>query len=252
MAKAALVTGGGKRVGRAIALGLARAGWNVVVHYDRSREDAEATAAEARGAGVAAAALQGDLSDAATAQALVPRAAEAVGPLACLVNNASIFEMDKIDSVTAESWNRHQNVNLRAPLLLSQAFAAQLPDDAADGNIVNLLDQRVWRLTPYFLSYTVSKTGLWTLTRTLAMALAPRIRVNGVGPGPTLQSTRQTPEQFARQQALTPLGRGASPEEIAEAVLFIIGARAMTGQMLALDGGQHLAWRPPDPEALKE
>ncbi len=251
MARAALVTGGGKRVGRAIALGLARAGWNVVVHYDRSREDAEATAAEARGAGVEAAALQADLDDAATAQALVPRAAEAVGPLACLVNNASIFEMDKIDSVTVVSWDRHLDVNLRAPLLLSQAFTAQLPEDA-EGNIVNLLDQRVWRLTPYFLSYTVSKTGLWTLTQTLAMALAPRIRVNGVGPGPTLQSTRQTPEQFARQQALTPLGRGAAPDEIAEAVLFILGARAMTGQMLALDGGQHLAWRPPDAEALKE
>jgi NAD(P)-dependent dehydrogenase (short-subunit alcohol dehydrogenase family) len=252
MAKAALVTGGGRRVGRAIVLALARSGWDVAVHYDRSREEAEATAAEARGAGVRAAALQADLVAASTAQALVPRAAEAVGPLACLVNNASIFEMDKIDSVTAESWDRHQNVNLRAPLLLSQAFAAQLPAVAAEGNIVNLLDQRVWRLTPYFLSYTVSKTGLWTLTRTLAMALAPRIRVNAIGPGPTLRSTRQTPEQFARQQALTPLGHGASPEEIAEAVLFILGARAMTGQMLALDGGQHLAWRPPDADALNE
>jgi NAD(P)-dependent dehydrogenase (short-subunit alcohol dehydrogenase family) len=251
MAGAALVTGGGKRVGRAIALALARAGWNVAVHYGRSAEEAEATAAQARLAGVQAAALQADLEDAAAAQALVPRAAEAVGPLSCLVNNASIFEMDKIDSVTVESWDRHLDVNLRAPLLLSQAFAAQLPGDA-EGNIVNLLDQRVWRLTPYFLSYTVSKTGLWTLTRTLAMALAPGIRVNGIGPGPTLQSTRQTPEQFARQQALTPLGRGAAPEEIAEAVLFILRARAMTGQMLALAGGQHLAWRPPDAEALRE
>jgi NAD(P)-dependent dehydrogenase (short-subunit alcohol dehydrogenase family) len=251
LAGAALVTGGGKRVGRAIALALARAGWNVAVHYGRSAEEAEATAAQARLAGVQAAALQADLEDAAAAQALVPRAAEAVGPLSCLVNNASIFEMDKIDSVTVASWDRHLDVNLRAPLLLSQAFAAQLPGDA-EGNIVNLLDQRVWRLTPYFLSYTVSKTGLWTLTRTLAMALAPGIRVNGIGPGPTLQSTRQTPEQFARQQALTPLGRGAAPEEIAEAVLFILRARAMTGQMLALDGGQHLAWRPPDAEALKE
>ena len=252
MARAALVTGGGKRVGRAIALALARDGWDVAVHYDRSRDEAEATAAEARAVGVKAAALQADLEDAAAAQALVPRAVKAVAPLSCLVNNASIFEMDKIDSVTVASWDRHLDVNLRAPLLLSQAFAAQLPADAAEGNVVNLLDQRVWRLTPYFLSYTVSKTGLWTLTQTLAMALAPRIRVNGVGPGPTLQSTRQTPEQFARQQALTPLGRGAAPEEIAEAVLFILRARSMTGQMLALDGGQHLAWRPPDAEALKE
>ena len=252
MSGAALVTGGGKRVGKAIALALARAGWNVAVHYDRSREAAEATAAEIRGLGVRAAALQADLADAEASRALVPRAAAALGPLSCLVNNASIFEMDKIDSVSAESWDRHQNINLRAPLLLSQAFAAQLPAEAAEGAIVNLLDQRIWRLTPYFLSYTVSKTGLWTLTRTLAMALAPRIRVNGIGPGPTLQSERQTPEQFARQQALTPLGRGAAPEEIAAAVLFILSARAMTGQMLALDGGQHLAWRPPDAESLKE
>lgn len=251
MAKAALVTGGAKRVGKAIALALAEQGWNVGVHYDRSREEAEATAAEARRFGVQAAALQADLEEADAAQALVPRAAAALGPLACLVNNASIFEMDKIDSVTVASWDRHLDVNLRAPLLLSQAFARQLPADS-EGNIVNLLDQRVWRLTPFFLSYTVSKTGLWTLTRTLAMALAPRIRVNGVGPGPTLPSARQTDEQFARQQGATLLGRGATPEEIAEAVLFILRSRAMTGQMIALDGGQHLAWRPPDPAALKE
>lgn len=251
MGKAALVTGGAKRVGRAIALALAREGWDVCVHYDRSRAEAEATASEARQFGVKAAAVQADLEDAAAAPGLVARAADAVGPLACLVNNASIFEMDKIDSVTVESWDRHLDVNLRAPLLLSQAFARQLPADW-EGVIVNLLDQRVWRLTPFFLSYTVSKAGLWTLTRTLAMALAPRIRVNGVGPGPTLPSTRQTPEQFARQQASTLLGRGASPEEIADAVLFILRARAMTGQMIALDGGQHLAWRAPDPDSLKE
>jgi len=252
MTQAALVTGGAKRVGRAVALALARAGWDVCVHYDRSRDAAEETAAEARAAGVRAAVAQADLADAAAASALLGRAAEAVGPLSCLVNNASIFEMDKIETVTVESWDRHLDVNLRAPLLLSQAFARQLPDSAAEGNIVNLLDQRIWRLTPYFLSYTVSKTGLWTLTRTLAMALGPRIRVNGIGPGPTLQSERQTPEQFARQQASTLLGRGAPPEEIADAVLFLLRTPSMTGQMLALDGGQHLAWRPPAPDLLVE
>jgi NAD(P)-dependent dehydrogenase (short-subunit alcohol dehydrogenase family) len=252
MRRAALITGGAKRVGRAIVLALAREGWDVCVHYDRSRDAAEETAAEARRLGVKAATAQAELGDAAAARALVPRTVQAVGPLACLVNNASIFEMDKIDSVTVDSWDRHLDVNLRAPLLLSQAFAAQLPSAAPEGNIVNLLDQRIWRLTPYFLSYTVSKTGLWTLTRTLAMALAPRIRVNGVGPGPTLQSERQTPEQFARQQASTLLGRGAPPEEIASAVLFLLATPSMTGQMLALDGGQHLAWRPPAPDALLE
>jgi NAD(P)-dependent dehydrogenase (short-subunit alcohol dehydrogenase family) len=152
--------------------------------------------------------------------------------------------MDMVDSATRESWDAHMETNLRAPLVLSQAFAAQLPADA-QGNIVNLLDQRVWKLTPYFLSYTVSKMGLWTLTRTLALALAPRIRVNGIGPGPALPSTRQTDEQFASHCEALPLKRGTTPDEIAATLMYILAAPSMTGQMIALDGGEHLAWQLP-------
>jgi NAD(P)-dependent dehydrogenase (short-subunit alcohol dehydrogenase family) len=171
----------------------------------------------------------------------VPRAVAALGPLGCLVNNASSFENDAVATATRASWDEHIEVNLRAPLVLMQGFAAQLPE-AASGAIINMLDQRVWSLTPYFVSYTVSKAGLWTLTQTMALALAPRIRVNGIGPGPTLPSPRQSEEQFARQCAAVPLRRGTSPEEIAAAVRFILAAPAMTGQMIALDGGQHLGW----------
>jgi NAD(P)-dependent dehydrogenase (short-subunit alcohol dehydrogenase family) len=241
---AALVTGAAKRIGRAIALDLAKHGWTVGVHYHRSAPEAAEVVREIEGGGGRAAALHADLSREADAQALIPIATEALGPLTCLVNNASLFEMDKIETVTRASWDAHIDTNLRAPLVLSQVFAGQLPADAA-GVIVNMLDQRVWNLTPYFLSYTVAKMGLWTLTRTLALALAPRIRVNGIGPGPTLPSPRQTPEQFARQCQAMPLGRGTTREEICSAVRFILDTPAMTGQMIALDGGQHLGWAQP-------
>jgi NAD(P)-dependent dehydrogenase (short-subunit alcohol dehydrogenase family) len=241
---AALVTGAARRIGRAIALDLAAHGWRVAVHYRHSAAEAAEVVREIVGRGGRAVALQADLAREAHIQALIPRAAEALGPLTCLVNNASVFEMDKIDTVTRASWDAHIETNLRAPLVLSQAFARQLPA-AADGVIVNMLDQRVWNLTPYFLSYTVAKMGLWTLTRTLALALAPRIRVNGIGPGPTLPSPRQTPEQFAQQCRMMPLGRGTTLAEICAALQFILDAPAMTGQMIALDGGQHLGWAQP-------
>ena len=240
-APVALVTGAAKRIGRAIALELARHGWAVAVHYRRSRVAAEDVAAEIRKLGGRAATLACDLSHEAEVAQLVPRAATALGALSCLVNSASNFEMDRADTVTRESWDRHIETNLRAPLVLSQAFARQLPE-GTQGNIVNMLDQRVWKLTPYFLSYTVAKSGLWTLTRTLALALAPRIRVNGIGPGPTLPSERQTAEQFKQQQLAVPLKRGATPEEIAATVCFILATPSMTGQMIALDGGEHLGW----------
>jgi len=239
----ALVTGGAKRLGRAIALALAGNGWDVAVHFHGSKDEAEATAAEIRKRGRRAAIIQADLTREREVESILPRVIEELGPLTCLVNNASVFEMDKIDTVTRESWDRHIEAGLRAPLVLSQAFARQLPE-GSDGNIVNMLDQRVWKLTPYFLSYTVAKMGLWTLTRTLAQALAPRIRVNGIGPGPTLPSPRQSQEQLERQWSAMPLGRGTTPEEIAAAVRFILAAPAMTGQMIALDGGQHLQWSP--------
>ena len=237
---AALITGAAQRIGRAIALDLASHGWAIAVHYRRSKAEAEALATEIAGRGGKAAALACDLAREAEVQTLVPRAAEALGqPLTCLVNNASNFEMDKVDTATRDSWDRHIETNLRAPLVLSQAFARQLPA-GSEGNIVNLLDQRVWKLTPYFLSYTVAKSGLWTLTRTLA--LAPQIRVNGIGPGPTLPSERQSAEQFRQQQLAVPLKHGATPEEIAATVRFILATPSMTGQMIALDGGEHLGW----------
>jgi NAD(P)-dependent dehydrogenase (short-subunit alcohol dehydrogenase family) len=239
---AALITGAAQRIGRAIALELANHGWAVALHFRRSREAAEKLAKEIEGRGGTAVTLAADLAQESEVQTLVPRAAQALGrPLTCLVNNASNFEMDKVDTATRESWDRHIETNLRAPLVLSQAFARQLPE-GSDGNIVNLLDQRVWKLTPYFLSYTVAKSGLWTLTRTLALALAPHIRVNGIGPGPTLPSERQTAEQFRQQQAAVPLKHGATPEEIAATVRFILATPSMTGQMIALDGGEHLGW----------
>ena len=242
--KAALVTGGGRRIGRACALALAEAGYAVAVHYHRSGKAAEGVAASIREAGGNAIALAADLADEDAVTALLPRAAAALGPIGVLVNNASVFEHDTSDTVTRQGWDAHLSVNLRAPFVLIQEFARHLSADAS-GNIVNLLDERVWNLTPYFVSYTASKAGLWTLTQTMALALAPRIRVNGIGPGPTLPSRRQSHEQFLQQCHAMPLQRGTSPEEIAAALRFILNAPAMTGQMIALDGGQHLGWAQP-------
>lgn len=242
--KVALVTGAARRIGKAIALRLAEHGWNVAIHYRNSAAKAEAVAAEVRLRGGKAVTIEADLANEHEVEAIIPKVAEQLGEVSLLVNNASVFEMDKAETVTRASWDKHLEVNLRAPLVLSQAFARQFTADRG-GNIINLLDQRVWKLTPYFISYTVAKMGLWTLTRTLALSYAPRIRVNGIGPGPTLASPRQTPEQFAQQSAAMPLGHGASPREIARAVLFILDSSSMTGQMIALDGGEHLGWQVP-------
>ncbi len=246
---AALVTGGGRRLGRAIALALAAEGHPVAVHCRTSRDAAEATAAAIRDAGGHAAVLAADLSDEAQTAALAAEASRAVGPLGVLVNNASLFERDEWDTADRASWDRHMEPNLRAPFVLAQAFARALPD-GAEGNVINMLDQRVWSLTPHFMSYTVSKAGLWALTRSLALALAPRIRVNAIGPGPALPSARQSAEQFARQCASTPLRRGTDPAEVGRAMLAILALRSMTGQMIALDGGQHLQWGPPPDGSL--
>lgn len=241
--RAALVTGGAVRIGRAIVLALAEAGFSVAVHYHGSADAADAVAAEARTHGVRACALRADLATEAEVEALPARAAAALGPLGVLVNNASTFVRDEWDSATRASWDQHLEPNLRAPFVLTQGFARALPD-GAEGVVVNLIDQRVWSLTPHFVSYSLSKAGLWALTQSLALALAPRIRVNGIGPGPTLPSPRQTEEQFARQCASVPLGHGTSPEEVARAVMCLLALPAVTGQMLALDGGQHLQWHP--------
>jgi NAD(P)-dependent dehydrogenase (short-subunit alcohol dehydrogenase family) len=241
--RAALVTGGAKRLGRAMALALAETGFDLAIHYGGSATEAEETADAVRAHGRRAVTLQADLAKEAEVARLVPAAQAALGPVGVLVNNASTFERDEWHDATRETWDAHLEPNLRAPFVLAQAVAKALPA-AAEGVVVNLLDQRVWSLTPHFVSYTVSKAALWTLTQTMALALAPRIRVNGIGPGPALPSPRQTQEQFDRQARSVPLGRGTSPEEVAAALLAILSLPSMTGQMIALDGGQHLQWSP--------
>ena len=251
MPRAALVTGGAARIGRTIAEALARDGWAVAVHHRSSAAAAESLVAAIEKGGGRAVALGADLAEEAQVEALASRAAEALGPLGCLVNNASVFDHDELESADRASWERHMAVNLRAPFVLIQKFAAALPD-GAEGCIVNMLDQRVWSLTPHFTSYTLSKAGLWALTQTAALALAPRIRVNAIGPGPTLPSARQSPEHFARQCNETPLKRSVAPGDIADGIRFILGARALTGQMVALDSGQHMGWAMPQGEPILE
>lgn len=239
--RAALVTGAAKRIGRAIAEDLAAAGFAVAVHYNASAHEAEEVVRGIVARGGKAVALGADLRREDQVQALVPMAAAALGPLGLLVNNASTFERDDALTATRATWDEHIEPNLRAPFVLLQEFARRLPPDA-EGVALNLLDQRVFNLTPYFTSYTVSKMGLWTLTRTMALALAPRIRVNAIGPGPTLPSPRQSQAQFQDQCDKVPLRRGTSPAEICRGVRFLLESPSMTGQMVALDGGQHLGW----------
>lgn len=250
-AGAVLITGAARRIGRRIALDLARGGWAVAIHCNSSLEDAGTLKSEIEAAGGRSAIVQGDLAEAAVPERLVAEATKALGPLTCLVNNASRFEPDEAGSVTLDSWAAHLDTNLRAPVFLSQHFAARLPA-GAQGNIINIIDQRVWKLTPKFFSYTASKSALWTVTRTLAQALAPRIRVNAIGPGPALPNVRMDEQDFARQSKLTLLKRGTSPEEISAAVKYILSAPAMTGQMIVLDGGQHLLWQTRDVTEVEE
>ena len=250
----ALVTGAGKRLGRAMALYLAGRGHDVAVHYATSADDAEAVANEIRALGRKAVTLQADLLDEAQTQTLIPAATAALGPLSVLVNNASIFEYDRIDTATRTSWDRHLESNLRAPYVLTQAFARQCPPALTDDNgeplaqgvIINMIDQRILKLTPEFSSYTIAKMGLWALTRTSAQGLAPHVRVNAIGPGPTLRGVRQTAAHFAKQRAASLLGRGANPADITAALGFFLDSPAVTGQFLAVDGGQHLVWQTPD------
>jgi NAD(P)-dependent dehydrogenase (short-subunit alcohol dehydrogenase family) len=250
----ALITGAAKRLGRAMTLYLAGRGYDVAIHYHGSAEAAEATAADARALGVRAVTLAADLLDEAQTATLIARATDALGgPLDVLVNNASIFEYDTIRTATRISWDRHFESNLRAPFVLTQDFAAQVPpadrsgpEPRARGLVVNMIDQRVHKLTPEFMSYTLAKMGLWALTRTAAQALAPDIRVNAIGPGPTLQGTHQTAEAFSRQRAATVLERGADPADVCAALGYFLDAPAVTGQLLCVDGGQHLGWKTPD------
>jgi len=241
----ALVTGAGKRIGRQIAVDLAAAGWAVGVHYSSSRDEASKVVDEITLGGGKAVAIKGDLSEPDSAAKIIAETVEQIGPLTLLVNNASLFERDAITDVSVEGWDNHLDINVRGPVFLAQGFAAQLPE-GQKGNIVNVIDQRVWRLTPDFFSYTISKSALWTATQTLAQALAPQIRVNAIGPGPALPSSRMSMTEFEKQCQLMPLEVGTSPAEISSALAFILSAPAMTGQMIALDGGQHLGWKTPD------
>lgn len=238
-----LITGAAKRIGRAVALDLAGQGYDVALHCHSSRKDAEQLADEVRALGRRTCVISADLSKEEDTHRIVREAQAALGPIGVLINNASTFEYDDVESATRESWDLHMEANLRAPFVLSQEFAKRLPD-GQKGLIVNLIDQRVWNLNPHFMTYTLSKAGLWALTQTLALALAPKIRVNAIGPGPALPSTRQTQEVFDQQCAKTPLKVGTNPQEICDAVRFFLAAPAITGQMLALDGGQHLDWAP--------
>ena len=239
------MTGGARRIGRAIVEDLASHGFSVAVHYDRSRESAGSLVDAIRAQGGCAEALQANLTDTAAAADLFARAGEALGPIGLLVNSASIFEDDTADKIEWDIWDRHFAIHLKAPAILSERFARNLPRDQR-GLIVNVIDQRVWKLTPRFFSYTLSKSALWTATQTMAQAFAPRIRVNAIGPGPTVANERQSPADFERQARAVPLGRGPSLDEFGRTIRYLWDSNSVTGQMIAIDGGQHLAWQTPD------
>lgn len=255
MTKRALVTGAGIRLGRAMALYLAGRGYDVAVHFASSEKDANEVVAQIQAMGQQAVALQADLLNEREVQPLIGRAVDGLGgAINCLVNNASIFEYDTLQTATRESWDRHIGSNLRAPFVLTQCFAAQAPKATLDENgeplstalVVNMLDQRVRKLTPEFMTYTIAKMGLWAFTQTAAQALAPDIRVNAIGPGPTLRGARQSEDHFSNQRANVPLGRGAHPEDVTAALGYFLDAPAVTGQILCVDGGQNLAWKTAD------
>lgn len=241
----ALVTGGAVRIGRAICLRLAREGYAIAIHCNRSRDAGNALAEAIRATGARAAVVTADLADPDAVAGLLPQAERALGPVTCLVNNASSFLIDDVRSLDVAVWNRQFSVNVRAPSVLAGALANALPEGRT-GNVVNILDQRVWKLTPQYYSYTLTKAAMLAATKTMAQALAPRIRANAVGPGPTLPSAHDGPEGLAQEAAGTPLGHSVDPDEIAAAVAYLVTARSVTGQMIAVDAGQHLAWLTPD------
>lgn len=244
--KNALVTGAAVRIGAAIARDLARHGWNVAIHCHRNHAAGDALAAEIIAEGGRAVVVTGDLADTQALPRILTTATEALGVIDLLVNNASMFEGDSIGTLDPDLFDRQMRINLAAPCLLADAFVSHLPDHLV-GNIVNIIDQRVLKLTPQFFSYTLAKSALWTATQTMAQALGPRgIRVNAIGPGPTAISSRQTNDDFARQAASVPLGFGPRLEEFGRTIRYLVETPSITGQLICLDGGQHLAWETPD------
>jgi NAD(P)-dependent dehydrogenase (short-subunit alcohol dehydrogenase family) len=244
-ARVALVTGGAKRIGRAIVERLATEGYAVVIHCNASRGEADALAAELMAKGGKAAVVQADLANPDQVAGLMAAASRCFGPITLLVNNASLFIADTLHTIDVPTWNRQFSVNIRAPSVLAKDMAAALPADRR-GAIINIIDQRVWKLTPEFYSYTLSKAALWAATRTMAQTLAPRIRVNGVGPGPTLGNIHDGDAGVEHEARGVPLERQVSPQEIAVAVAYLASAESVTGQMIAVDAGQHIGWRTPD------
>lgn len=237
--RTALVTGSAKRIGKAIAKALGADGWDVAVHYNRSAGDAEALVGEIQSLGVRASAVQCDLSDATDVDGLISECNSRLGPLTCLINNASLFEFDDPPNFDPDTWDRHAAVNLRAPLQLAREFADQVPKQSI-GCVINMLDQKVFNLNPDFFSYTLTKVAMESATRMLAMTLAPRVRVCGIAPGITLISGKQTQSGFDRAHAHAPLGHSSDSDDIAAAVRYVISAKSMTGSTLLIDGGQHL------------
>jgi NAD(P)-dependent dehydrogenase (short-subunit alcohol dehydrogenase family) len=242
-----LVTGAGRRLGRIIALDFANRGWRVGIHYHASAAEALALVAEIEGKGGKAAGFAADLGHWEALAPLIGACAAALGPPTCLINNAARFAWDSLATLDGESWQTHLDVNLRAPIFLTQAFAKALPA-RAKGNVINLLDQKVLRLDPEHFSYTIAKSALWTATQTMAQALAPRIRVNAIAPGPVFKSQGQGQAAFERECRATLLGRSVDAEDVTAAIRFLLDAPSITGQMIALDAGQHLAWPGKDGE----
>lgn len=245
------MTGAARRIGAAIVRDLGRNGWSVALHCHRSRNEAEAVAEGVRADGGRAVVLAADLADLPALPDLVERATAALGPIGLLVNNASEYEPDVIGALDAVAFERQLRIDLTSPCLLTDAWVRALPADMA-GQAIHLLDQRVLRPTPSFFSYGLAKSALWTATRTMAQALAPRIRVNAIGPGPSFPNPRQSDDAFARQSAAVPLATGPAPEEFGRTVRFLVETPSITGQLICLDGGQHLAWRTPDIEEAGE
>ena len=256
--KRALITGAAGRLGRAMALELAEQGVDIAIHYNSSKANAEKTQADLNAFGVKTTILQADLNSQSATRTLVQKAADDLGrPLDILINNASAFAYDTVETATEESWDLHMQSNFQASFILTQEFGKQAPtasgekgDRIAKAAIINIIDQRIRKLTPGFMTYSLSKHGLWAMTRTTAQALAPHIRVNAIGPGPTLKAAEQTEAHYQHQRQNTILERGSDPEDIVDAMLFLLNAKSVTGQLICVDGGQHLGWRTPDVQGL--